>query len=139
MFLVMVACFSIVGWWLGMLSPFAQYLALQQPTSGTGSPNWLNPDTIISSIVNAITQNADVIFTGLLALALGAFASGFLQGFSANFIVPMLILIAFSQWFLMPVSWLFDNTLPTPIQLPIVFIFNLLLVLSIVDFVRGKT
>ena len=70
---------------------------------------------------------------GGAALILGAL------GFSANFIIPLCMLLAmiFMNLFFFPMSFLFDGGMPAIIKVFIPVILNLLFILAVMDFMRG--
>jgi hypothetical protein len=83
------------------------------------------------------------ILSGNLLLLLGGFAFiavtlGFL-GFSANFIIPLLILMGmiFMNLFIFPLNFLFQQDMPSLLKVFIPTILNLLFVLAVMDFMRG--
>lgn len=70
---------------------------------------------------------------GLVALGLAAL------GFGANFIIPLLILLAllFMNLFFFPLDFLLDMGMPAIIKVFIPVILNLMLILAVMDFMRG--
>jgi hypothetical protein len=60
-------------------------------------------------------------------------------GFSANFIIPLFILMAmiFMNLFFFPLNFLLDTGMPSIIKVFIPVILNLLFILAVMDFMRG--
>jgi membrane-bound ClpP family serine protease len=77
---------------------------------------------------------------GLMLLIIGAagILAGLLLGFSAIYVMAIVILIGIMNFFVFPYG-IFINTaiLPPELGLPLLFFFNVLTVLGISDFVRG--
>lgn len=70
-----------------------------------------------------------VAITGLVATLIG--------GFGAMYVFPIVMLLVFANYLLFPLSFLLDQTLPDIIKIPLVVLFNLLTLLTIITFVRG--
>lgn len=87
--------------------------------------NTSNSSSIVGLIVGAI---------GLAGIAL----AGFLLGFSAIYVLAMVIVIAILNFFVFPIGILITpEIVPTFIGFPLIFLFNVIEVLAITDFVRG--
>ena len=90
--------------------------------------------TVINNILNAIISNPAA--TGLAGVAV--VTSIILGGsFVVIYIIPALILIAVANFVFLPTSFMFSDVLPIEIRLIVLAFLNLLLILTIVSFVRG--
>jgi hypothetical protein len=84
------------------------------------------------------------IFTNpifLAALGLAAVTSFIVGGgnFSVFFLFPILMLAIFANMFILPSNYMFDTSLPIFARALIGVFMNLILMLAIVNFVRGGT
>ena len=87
-------------------------------------------------IATVLTGN---VFVFLVGFATVAIVLGYL-GFSANFILPLFMLMAMVSMnlFFFPLGFLLnDMTMPTILKVFIPVIFNTLFVLAVMDFMRG--
>ena len=90
----------------------------------------LQNNAVIDKIVSVLIPTVGV--TGILAATAVLF-----MGFGAIYIIPVLIVVALLNLFIFPFSFLVTGTMPDFIAMPLAIFLNLLLVLSIVSFVRG--
>lgn len=90
--------------------------------------------TVITDIINVLKENP--IATGLIGATI---ISSLLLGgtFIVMYVVPILILVALSNFFLLPVDFIYSNAMPFEIRVIIFGFINLMLVLTIVGFIRG--
>jgi hypothetical protein len=131
-YILLIFCMSVVAYWMGVTSPF--WAAWEQQGEEA-----MGFESVMKVILGSITVNADVISAALLALVVTAIATSLLGGFSATFVVPLLLLLAVAQYFILPISFLFDLTIPIQMRAPLIFLLNMMMVLAIMDFIRGKT
>jgi hypothetical protein len=107
----------------------------------TGSNSWgkaINPtcdnDPLCSNEDNSTIVGAIV---GLIGLA-GAVLVGLLSGFSAIYILALVIVVAILNFFVFPIGiFITPEVIAPEIGYPILFVFNIIEVLAITDFVRG--
>ena len=85
-------------------------------------------------IINAIKGNP--VTTGLIGITI---ISSLLLGgtFIVVYVVPILILIAVADFFLLPTDFIFSDALPIEIRIVVFGFMNLMLVMTIVGFIRG--
>jgi hypothetical protein len=90
--------------------------------------------TVITNIINAIKGNP--VTTGLIGITI---ISSLLLGgtFIVVYVVPILILIAVADFFLLPTDFIFSDALPIEIRIVVFGFMNLMLVMTIVGFIRG--
>jgi hypothetical protein len=120
---------SIAFYLVGYQSPMLEVFSGAVGTGGSAG------SLILNSIYAIFTSPAF-----LLALGISLVSSFFLGGgsYSTFFVVPLVIFVAiFANMVILPSSYLFDPSLPFFLKAVIGSFFNLLLVLAIVDFVRG--
>ena len=123
---------------IGYQAPLVQMFTLQG--------GQFSPDFLLKIIANAVTSDSGVVT--LLTIAGLALASYFL-GFSAMFLIPLAILIAISNLFVFPTQFFLGascgafapGTTCTPpfFMLPLWVVFNLLVLLAYLEFVRGAS
>jgi len=109
---------------------------IAQVFSAQGS-NWLTMDGIITGLTNAILNPSPAILTVMAGITIAAIAS-LLLGFSAIYIIPLVMLFALLNYFAFPLSIIdaHDPMLGTFGMVIVVFL-NLLSLLAITSFVRG--
>lgn len=120
---------------IGIAFYFAGYQPLILTTLG-GQVGTTTP------IATTLINNLYAIFTNplfLSALGISAVTSFVLGGgaFSVVFLIPLIMISVFANIFILPSSYLFDATLPPEMVLIIGVFFNLFLMLTILEFVRG--
>lgn len=93
--------------------------------------------SLIKDLANIIFQNPLEALLGIIGIAAVIWA--LMNGFAANYLIPLLILIAIIglNLFIFPLSFLMDMDAPTIIKVFIPAILNLLFVLAVMDFMRG--
>lgn len=89
---------------------------------------------IINLILEVILSPTGVLTTIGLA---GLFVAALITGFSAMYLIPLLILLAILNLLVFPFSFIFDGTMPVLISTPLILFFNFLTILTITNFVRG--
>lgn len=88
---------------------------------------------LINNMINAILNP-----TGMLAVVGLIVAVALITGFSAMYLIPLLLLIAILDFVVFPFSFILDPaTLPPEFGIPIIVLFNLLTVMAITNFIRG--
>lgn len=94
-----------------------------------------NNDPLCSGTQNSTSIVGVILFgIGLAGVAL----AGFLLGFSAIYVLALVIVVAILNFFVFPIGIFITPEIIDPyIGLPILFFFNVLEVLAITDFVRG--
>jgi hypothetical protein len=116
--------------YLGGYQPTA-WETLQSSAVGTGG---LNINSIINMIYSIFTNPA------FLLILIGSMVTGFLlsgSNFSVIYIIPIFILLVVVNLFVFPTSFLFDEALPVLMKVVIGMLFNIFLILSVVEFIRG--
>lgn len=76
-----------------------------------------------------------VVGATMFWLLLAGVLATLLTGFSAMYVIPIIILIAVLEFFMFPLSFLFS--LPDLLLHPILAFFNIITALSVINFVRG--
>lgn len=144
-YVILLFALSVVFYFLGYQSPLMQLLSNQgcseaqiaaAEASGESLDCNLNPATFLQTLAsNMVSDNA---LAGLLGIAvIGAVA--LLTGFGAIYIIPLMMLLAFLNFVVFPISFIFDPMLPALIKYPIIVFFNIITILAIVSFTRGNT
>jgi len=111
-------------------------------TALQASNSWgaaINPTCDNDPLCSNAANNATIVgaIVGLIGLA-GAVLVGLLAGFSAIYILALVIVVAILNFFVFPIGIFITPTVIDPyIGLPIIFLFNVIEVLAITDFVRG--
>lgn len=117
----------------------AFYLGGYQPLVFQSFDDEIGSDqTLGESFINSL----GAIFTDptlLAVLGITAVSSFVLGGsqFSAVFIIPVFMLTVFANMFILPSTFFFDPSLPFFIKAVIGLFMNMLLMLAIVNFVKG--
>jgi hypothetical protein len=116
--ILFMACLSVVMYFLDPTSTVAGYVT----SKGTAE---LDANTIVS-----------IAIMGGITLAISLFIL-VISGFAAVYIIAAEILIAVLAYFIFPFGFLINPNLSPFLSYPLMFIFNVILVLAVVDFVRG--
>ena len=133
------ATYLMILFGLGLAFYFAGYQPLILTSFGAPYPGGVGTTT---PIANVLINSLYAIFTNplfLAAIGVSAVTTFLLGGgaFSVFFIIPLIMISLFANIFIIPSSFLFDQTLPPEMQLIIAVFFNLFLMLTILEFVRG--
>lgn len=123
-------CISLPMYFMGLQSPIMQ-LANSQGNQ------LMSPSSIVTIIANNMINLAFLAIVAGIALALSA-----ITGFSAIYIIPMLILYAVFQFVLIPSSSIFGVACASPdecmIQLAGTAFLNIILILAFIEFIVGR-
>lgn len=103
-------------------------------TAPTCDPNVNYGYNALNNILTSIVTNPLVL--GLAGIGI---VSGILLGgtFAVVYVIPILILFAITNFVLLPTDFLLNSVLPWEIKAIILGFLNLMLLLTIVSFVRG--
>jgi hypothetical protein len=88
-------------------------------------------DTNDNALLNLIITSVSI---GALGIVIALFT-----GYSAVYLVPILLLIAILNLVVFPISFIFDPSMSEFIKIPLVMFFNVMTILAIVNFIRGAT
>jgi len=97
-------------------------------------------------VINDISTNSGssqntilgVIFGGTVFIAVGILS--LILGFSAIYIIPLLILIGMLNYFVFPIGIIFASAeMPEILSVSILFFYNFITVMAIITFVRGNS
>lgn len=97
-------------------------------------------------VINDISTNSGssqntilgVIFGGTVFIAVGILS--LILGFSAIYIIPLLILIGMLNYFVFPIGIIFASAeMPEVLSVSILFFYNFITVMAIITFVRGNS
>lgn len=131
--------FCIVGWFLGMPSGF---VTLWDESNGNLSPEFLIQrigETMLNNLALAGVLGVLIAAAGLVAIY---------TGFSAMYVIPMLILLAIANLLIFPVNFFIDSSCtaidssavctPGLLGFPILLFLNIITILAFVEFIRGQ-
>jgi len=143
-YIMILFSLSLVFYFLGYQSPLLQTLNNQGCTqaeidAAEASGESLNCALSVESFVRVLASNmtSDNALAAILGIAVIG-AAALLTGFGAIYIIPLMMLLAFLNFVVFPISFIFDPALPAIIKFPFVVFFNLLTILAIVSFTRGN-
>jgi hypothetical protein len=94
-----------------------------------GEVSCTDTNSVLGSFINVIVTGGAAVGIGLLV--------AFISGYSATYVIPILIIIAALQFFVFPLNFLMSEGIPDIIAIPALFFFNILTVLAALHFVRG--
>jgi hypothetical protein len=143
-YIMLLFSITIVFYFLGYQSPLMQVLTNQGCTqaqidaaalAGTSLNCSITPASFLTVLASNMTS--DNAIAALLGIAVIG-AAVLLSGFGAIYIIPLMMLLAFMNYVVFPISFIFDPLLPAIIKYPLIVFFNLLMILSIVSFTRGN-
>lgn len=143
-YIMLMFSISIVFYFLGYTSPLMMVLNNQGCTqaqidaaaiAGTSLSCSITPSSFLTVLASNMTS--DNAIAALLGIAVIG-AAVLLSGFGAIYIIPLMMLLAFMNYVVFPISFIFDPLLPAIIKYPLIVFFNLLMILSIISFTRGS-
>jgi len=153
-YVVLLFSISLVLYFMGYTSVVSQYGSLSGLNTSTNSTSNLVGITCDSgklptgggnqTAIDYVQAQKDCpsnqfVFGALFFVLIGAAAIiVFVSGFSAIYIVPLLILMAIMQFFVMPMSFILDASIPVEIRVALIVFFNMLTVLASIHFIRGQ-
>jgi len=130
---------TVSGFWFGQPSAFtaAQEALRINPSGGPMCPPF-NPLDVTSYGCGGGGIIGQIGLSNLLVAAVILVLLTF-QGFSAVFIIPIIILTLVLNIFILPFGFLYTltNTAPAFISIPLEMMFNLLTITAIITFVKG--
>jgi hypothetical protein len=94
---------------------------------------------VLNRLTMAILPSGDLLIAGLIALAITGLVASLLGGFSAMFIIPLLIVSAVAVYLVLPFSFIFSMAMPDEIRIPLFVFMNIITVIAFIDFVRGSS
>lgn len=111
-------------------------------TALQASNSWgsaINPTCDNDPLCASKSNNNSIVGAMLAGVALAGVAlAGFLLGFSAIYVLALVIVIAILNFFVFPIGIFITPEVIDPyIGFPLLFLFNVIEVLAITDFVRG--
>lgn len=136
-YLLLMFSMSLVLYLLGYTSVFN--LALDNQHAEVGNDNGFIQQK------DVLTRLADLMLSGSgLTILIGGVIAGLvgtlLGGHGAPYVIKLVMLLAFVNLFVFPLSFIFDPSTPTLLSQPVLYFFNLITVLSVVEFVKeGST
>ena len=134
-YVIFMACFSVITFFiLGPCSTIGG-LMLASASNSSSCTSLGNPQEL--SITSFMQNN----MLGVLSLAITTavcLAILYVSGFSIIYIVPILLIQALLSFFIFPFGlFLNSSLLPNAIGIPLIFIFNVLMILAVADFIKG--
>lgn len=132
-YIVLMFSISAVLYFMGY-RPAALWNGMDQP---------LSLQSILSNITSDILSGDGLLRIGIIFA--GVTFAALLAGFSAMYIIPLALLIVTLNYFILPTSFLYDTCtaatcaaiIPPEIKIPLFALLNILLVLAVLNFVRG--
>jgi hypothetical protein len=96
-----------------------------------------NPESIEEAL---LCEDPNVVLGSALAwILLAGGLAALITGFSAIYVIPIILLLAFLNFFIFPLGFVFGGTdvVPDILKTPIIAFFNVLTVLAVTNFIRG--
>lgn len=136
-YVIFMSVLTIMLYFMGLPTMYSVLNDSASWGKGAVNPTCYN-DPLCSQAQNK-TNSSNIIGAILIIVATaGVFLSGFLLGFSAIYILAMVILVAILNFFVFPLGIFITPEIIDPyFGIPLMFIFNVIEVLAITDFVRG--
>lgn len=96
-------------------------------------------DQFCQNEARAEFYRTSTVFGAMLLVIAGAGIAlvALITGYSAIYIIPLLILMAILNFVVFPLGFVLDPTIPEFLKYPIAVFFNLMTVLATVSFIRG--
>lgn len=128
-YLMLMLGVSIVMYFMGYTSPFVELMG----QVGTESVSW---NLVINGIFAIFTNPTFLATIGIASISSLLFLGGSSQ--SVLFIIPIIILIAFADFFVLPTSFLLQAGVPEAFKFIANTFLNMSLMLTIIEFVTGR-
>jgi hypothetical protein len=94
----------------------------------------------IDNTINPTTEDESqkaVLTTMMLTIGGAVVLLSFLLGFSAIYIIPLLMLFSILNFFVFPMSAVLDPMMPIEIKVILIFFYNTITVMACITFIRG--
>ena len=125
-YMVLIFGISIGLYLMGYTSPFmAMFNNIGQDTNIA--------EAILNSLLAIFTN--PIFLAGLGISAVASFITG--GSYSVMYLFPIVMLVAFANYFVLPTSFILQADFPLELKLIINTFLNLFMVLAIIEFVRG--
>lgn len=115
------------------------FLKLSCPSDTIAYGNITNATGTYTNPPSACSDTFFSQLSTVLLIGIGGIVAGILLGFSAMFIIPVMLLWAFITLFVFPFSFLLDPAFPEQMLIPVTVIINVLTGLALLNFIRGPT
>lgn len=141
-YVILMFSITLIGWWMGATTVAGEFnkamIAPQCNNMQNQFSTDINSTTAQNALNNCATDN-NSFFGRLLwsVLILGGALIYFVTGFSTIYILPLALLIAVFNYFILPNGIIYNPAIPDMISLPLITLYNMLLILTIMTFVRG--
>lgn len=108
---------------------------LQCPTGAViCDPNQNYGYDVLNNILQSIVSNPAIVGVAGLSILTSVLLGG---SFAVMYLIPILILFAVSNFLLLPTDFLLSTAMPMEIKIIILGFMNLMLLLTIITFIRG--
>jgi len=122
-------CITILFYLLGY-SSISGYKGTLQQNFETQNEN-LNPiDTLVTRVFGSIPIAGFIGIISIIGISL-------IIGYGAIYVLPAIMLLLFLNYFVFPLSYIFDATLDPMLKYVFFGFFNLITVLAVLTFIRG--
>lgn len=134
---IFMSVLTILLYFMGLPTMYSVLSQSQSWDKGAVNPTCYN-DPLCSQAQNKTNSQSFVGAVLIILGAAGVFLAGFLLGFSAIYVLAMVILVAILNFFVFPIGIFITPEIIDPyLGIPLMFLFNVIEVLAITDFVRG--
>lgn len=98
-------------------------------------------DNYAEDTLEPTTDEAKGSVLGILMMGIGVsfVILSLVIGFSALYIIPMVLLFGVVYLFVFPMSWILDPSMPEALIVIIAFVYNYLTLMAVLTFVRGQS
>jgi len=137
-YIMMLFGISVALYLLGYTSPFLEVLNQTGVDSSTGEASASNFwDYFINKFLETFTSKE---FLATMAIPIvGSILLSGSSGQSGYFVIPILFLTVMANFFILPTTFIFSAELPAILKVLINSFLNLFLLLTIVEFVTGRS
>ena len=123
---------SLAFYFAGSVPPMFAVLGCDTSAQTCASTDTIGTN-LISSILTSIANNPSIALGGVVFLVSAVLLGG---SFIVIYTIPILLIIA-ANLFLLPTSFLFSDALPFEIRLIVGGFLNLMLIMTMISFIRG--
>ena len=124
---------SIAFFFIGSAPPMFAAVGCDT-TLDTCTPSDTLGTEFLNSIIDMILNNPMTALLGAVAIVTAVLIGG---SFVVIYLIPALLLMVAANFFLLPTSFLFTDALPFEIRVIVLGFLNLMLIMTIITFVRG--
>jgi len=128
-YVIFLFSMTFIFYLLGFTSPAIQ----QMQQLGEEPKDFI---TLLKELTSGLLSKSSLEL--LLGISLATFILSILTGYGATYIFPLIMLLVVANYVILPTSFMFDATMPEVVKVPLIALFNILTIMTILEFARGS-